>query len=172
MSIMSKGQARYYLLFFPLHSFFSCALAELLRLFDGLLKMINVRNMMEHLVFLTALSDLHTAPLPSSSPRPVITINNNSPRAILLFINLPKPAAAWRPLGLVPVLSVARSLARTGCSFFFFHHVLPFFGLAWRSHSTSVPVVSSSFCRTWIRAGLCPVTLLFFSFSPFVVLLI
>lgn len=49
---------------------------------------------------------------------------------------------------------VCRSLTRRSSRMsFFFHHVLPFFGLAWSSHSTSV------------RAGLCPVTPLF-SVSP------
>lgn len=167
MSIMSKGRARYYLLFFPLHSFFSCALAELLRLFDGLLKMINVRNMMEHLVFLTALSDLHTAPLPSTSPRPVITINNISPRAILLFINLPKPAAAWRPLGLVPVLScpsLAHSLAQD-VLFFFFIMFCPF--LAWLEGAT--PLLSLWLVPLFAALGSeldCVLSLFFFFLFP------
>lgn len=78
MSVVSWGQA-----VIPYYAY--CALAEPLRLFDWLLKMMNVWNMMEHLAFLTALSDLRRAPLPSTSPRPVITINTNTPRAILLF---------------------------------------------------------------------------------------
>lgn len=95
---------------------------------------------MEHLVFLTALSDLHAATFPSASPRPVITINNNMPLAILFSFFFHKPFRNLQRLDVrsawfLSCPSLVHSLAQD-VLFFFFIMFCPF--LAWLEGATAL----------------------------------